>query len=109
LTGVLRGIAARSGIEIQGHTDDSPVIKQRKIYPSNWELSTARAASLVRAFEDAGFLKSNLKVVGFGDSRPMVPNRTPDGKVIEENLVKNRRIVLRVLPERQREDESSGL
>jgi chemotaxis protein MotB len=76
-----------SRIEIEGHTDSSPVIKQRRMFPSNWELSAARAASLLHVFEATGFPKENLKVSGYGDSRP-----------VGESESGNRRIVVRVTP-----------
>ena len=98
LAGMVKQVFAGSSIEIEGHTDDSPVIKQKKLYRSNWELSAARASTMVHVFEGVGFLKNHLKVIGFGDSRPLVPNRTDSGQAIEENLVRNRRIVLRVIP-----------
>jgi chemotaxis protein MotB len=99
IASLLRAFLARTVVEIQGHTDDSPVVRQRNLYRSNWELSVARAASMLHVFEEAGFVKEKLKVVGYGDSRPLVPNRTRSGAAIEENLSKNRRIVLRVIPE----------
>ncbi|MBU6152767.1 MAG: OmpA family protein [Bdellovibrionales bacterium] len=73
-------------IEIEGHTDASPVVKQRRVFPSNWELSAARAASLLHIFEEEGFPKSQLKVSGYGDSRPMGDREDA-----------NRRIIVRVI------------
>ncbi|NDF15643.1 hypothetical protein EB061_10025 [bacterium] len=99
IASILRAFLSRTVVEIQGHTDDSPVVRQRNLYRSNWELSVARAASMVHVFEEAGFLKEKLKVVGYGDSRPLVPNRTRSGIAIDSNLSKNRRIVLRVISE----------
>ncbi len=75
-------------IEIEGYTDSSPIVKQKKVFRSNWELSLARAASVVHAFEEAGFAKDHLKVIGFGDSRPNGPD-----------AFANRRIILRVFHE----------
>jgi len=102
IAGALKATAKELGdrvaLEIEGHTDDSPIVKQKHLYQSNWELSAARAASLVHLFEEAGFNKEKMKLVGYGDSRPMVPNRDPNGEPIAGNAVKNRRIVLRVFP-----------
>ena len=102
IAGALKATAKELGdrvaLEIEGHTDDSPIVKQKHLYQSNWELSAARAASLVHLFEEAGFDKEKMKLVGYGDSRPMVPNRDPNGEPITGNAVKNRRIVLRVYP-----------
>jgi chemotaxis protein MotB len=83
---LLKETFASSLIEIEGHTDDSPVVKQRKFFPSNWELSAARAASLLHVFEQAGFRKNQLKVAGYGDSRP-----------VSESQAGNRRIIVRVI------------
>lgn len=87
---------ANAALEIESHTDDSPIVKQKHLYQSNWELSAARAASLVHVFEEVGFNKDQMKLVGYGDSRPVVPNRDPNGEPIARNAMKNRRIVLRV-------------
>ena len=89
---------AKSTVEIEGHTDDTPVVRQKRLYRSNWELSIARAMSLVHVFEEAGFSKETLKVSGYGDSRPLLPNHTLTGESIATNLIKNRRIVLRIFP-----------
>ncbi len=89
---ILKNVNEMAVVEIEGHTDDSPVIRQKKFYPSNWELSAARAASLIPLLERAGIEKEQLRVVGYGDSRPVVPNRVPSN-------AKNRRIVLRVFPQ----------
>ena len=83
---LLKETFAGSWIEIEGHTDDSPVVKQRRLFPSNWELSGARAASLLHVFENAGFQKDHLKVAGYGDSRPVGGSQAG-----------NRRIVVRVI------------
>ena len=98
-----------SGIEIEGHTDDSPVQKQKNLYRSNWELSLARAATLLHVFEEAGYSKDSLKVAGFGDSRPVVPNRGLDGIAIPKNVIQNRRIVFRMLTANGKGIERAGL
>jgi flagellar motor protein MotB len=98
-----------TGIEIEGHTDDSPVKKQKNLYRSNWELSVARAATLLHVFEEAGYSKDSLKVAGFGDSRPVAPNRGMDGVVIPKNVIQNRRIVFRMLTANGKGAEKAGL
>jgi flagellar motor protein MotB len=102
IAGALKATAKDLGeqvaLEIEAHTDDSPIVKQKHLYQSNWELSAARAASLVHLFEEVGFEKDQMKLVGYGDSRPVVPNRDPSGELIVGNAMKNRRIVLRVYP-----------
>ena len=80
---------------VEGHTDNIP-IKSRN-FPSNWELSSARASTVVRRFEARGFDRSYLVAIGYGDTSPAYPNKDKEGKAIKENQLRNRRIVLRVL------------
>lgn len=62
-------------ISIEGHTDNVP-IKNPK-YPSNWELSAARAVSVLHYFESHKIAKSRLQFVGYGEYRPLYKNDTP--------------------------------
>ena len=55
--------------KIEGHTDSLPV--RMKEIPSNWELSSVRACTVLRIFEAAGFPKSRLKAVGYADTQPV--------------------------------------
>lgn len=71
-------------LRVEGHTDNSPINTAK--YPSNWELSTARAANVVRYLTSKGFEPQKLAAIGYGDSRPLVDNNSPEGKM------KNRRI-----------------
>jgi len=82
-------------IVVEGHTDSRPIIGG--IYPSNWELSGARAARVVRMFLDQGFAADRLTAIGYADTRPKVLSRTPAGAWDEEALAENRRVVLRIL------------
>ncbi len=80
-------------IDIEGHTDSSPI--SSAVYPSNWELSTARASNVVRYFNGLGIPAARLKASGYADSRPMIlldslGNNLPVTKEM------NRRIVLRL-------------
>jgi len=83
-------------IQVEGHTDDVP-LRRGGLYPSNWELSGARASAVLRQFENHGFPIEGMKTIGFGASRPLVPNFDESGKPIPENRVKNRRVVIRVM------------
>ncbi|MFQ5588213.1 MAG: flagellar motor protein MotB [Nitrospiria bacterium] len=77
--------AAEYDIQVGGHTDNQPISTPR--YKSNWDLSVARAGSVVRYMLKDGKLKpKRFSVVGYGDTRPLVPNDTP------ENRAKNRRV-----------------
>ncbi len=71
-------------IEIEGHTDDVPISSAR--YPSNWELSSARAGAAARHLVGQGFSPTNIKAIGYADTRPLTPNDSA------ENRAKNRRI-----------------
>jgi len=83
-------------IEVEGHTDDDPIHTDK--FPSNWELSSDRAAAVVRLMQDTGVHRFQLKVAGFGDSHPKVPNRDIDGNPIKVNQAKNRRVIIRLVP-----------
>lgn len=74
-------------ITVEGHTDSVPVRASAR-YPSNWELSSARASSVVRYLQANGIDKAHLKAVGYADTRPIGDNHDPDGRA------RNRRVEL---------------
>ena len=78
-------------IAIEGHTDNQP-IKHSK-WKSNWELSTARATTVLHYLEDVGMDPRKLQATGYGEYRPIVPNDT------KENMQRNRRVEVVILPE----------
>lgn len=88
-------------ILVEGHTDDIPIHSRK--FPSNWELSAARASTIVRKFESNGFDRNYLVAVGYGETKPAYPNEDKDGNAIKENQAKNRRIVLRILHKPEQE------
>jgi chemotaxis protein MotB len=63
---------------ILGHTDSVPIRTSR--YPSNWELSSARATAALRQLAERGANPQRLVAVGFADSRPIASNDTPEGR-----------------------------
>jgi chemotaxis protein MotB len=65
-------------IRVEGHTDNRPI--KTASFPSNWELSAARAASVVHQFTKAGIDPLRLEIVGFGQFRPLQPNDTVEGR-----------------------------
>ena len=72
-------------VRVEGHTDNVPIHTNR--FPTNWELSIARAVSVVKYLVDVGNINpQRLSAVGYGESRPLVPNSSP------ANLAKNRRV-----------------
>jgi chemotaxis protein MotB len=76
-------------IRVEGHTDNRPI--RSASFPSNWELSAARAASVVHLFTQAGMDPRRLAVVGLGENRPAQSNETEQGRNI------NRRVLLVIL------------
>jgi chemotaxis protein MotB len=79
-------------ITVEGHTDDEPISSPQ--FPSNWELSAARAAAVVRCFVEHGIPAQRLRAAGYADIRPLAPNRDAAGDPIPENQAKNRRVVI---------------
>lgn len=67
-----------NAVRVEGHTDDRPI--NTPAFPSNWELSAARAASVVHLFMDAGIAPDRLAVLGFGQYRPVMSNATVAGR-----------------------------
>ncbi|MYM73380.1 flagellar motor protein MotD [Duganella sp. FT109W] len=76
-------------VQVEGHTDNQPIANPR--YPSNWELSSVRASSVVRLFIDAGVAPTRLTAVGFSSNQPVADNDTPLGRA------RNRRVAVTIL------------
>lgn len=77
-------------VQIEGHTCDLPI--RTALYPSNWELSTARAGRVLRYFTETLRLpKSRFTAAGYADTRPLVPHTT------ERNRSRNRRVDILLL------------
>lgn len=81
-------------VDVEGHTDNVPISTEH--YPSNWELSAARATGVVRYFMEKGQEGDHLKASGYADTRPDVPHTDSLGNDILENRALNRRIVIRI-------------
>ncbi len=81
-------------IQVEGHTDNTPISTAR--FPSNWELSAARASRVVRLFNDHAVASVRLVAAGYGDTRNISPNTTPEGRA------QNRRITVMILPRKLR-------
>ena len=82
----------RFRIIVEGHTDDIPISNSK--YPSNWELSSARASNVVRYFVDElGLDQSRFSAAGFADNRSFADNSTPAGRAA------NRRVVIKLVSE----------
>ena len=76
-------------IRVEGHTDNVP-IRGRSLYPSNWELSTARASSVVKYLVMRGVPADRLVAAGYGEFQPVDTGNT------EEAYQRNRRIELKL-------------
>lgn len=87
-------------IHVEGHTDTVPINTLQ--FPSNWELSAARAATVVRRFAAQGIDPARMTLIGLGEQRPLASNDTFQGRD------RNRRVVLVVL-DPAAEDDVSGL
>jgi len=81
-------------IRIEGHTDNVPIgVKLKDRFQTNWELSTARATSVVRyLIEEGGVDRANLSAVGYADTKPIASNETEEGRTA------NRRIEIALYP-----------
>ncbi|ETT50030.1 MULTISPECIES: flagellar motor protein MotB [unclassified Paenibacillus] len=96
LSGLFRGIGAT--ISIEGHTDNVPVTPG-SVYKDNWELSGARALSVLRFFLDKeGLSPDTFQYAGYADTRPAYDNTTTEGKQ------RNRRVELIVLRQLQEKE-----
>jgi len=79
-------------IRVVGYTDDVPIAKSiQNIYPSNWELSVARATSVVRYLQEVGVPPERMIASGRGEYAPVASNDTPEGRQ------KNRRIEIQLI------------
>jgi len=76
-------------IRIEGHTDNRPIRTAQ--FPSNWELSAARASRIVRLFEQRGITATRMVVAGLGENQPLADNVSPEGRN------RNRRVALVIL------------
>ena len=77
----------RYPIRIAGHTDDEPIHTDR--FPSNWELSTARACTVVKYLVELGINPAQISAEGYAQYRPIATNETPEGKA------QNRRVEIK--------------
>lgn len=87
-------------MRVEGHTDSQPIVSA--VFPSNWELSSARASSIIRYFINRfGFMPSLFSAVGFADTRPLGDNKSPRA------MAKNRRVEILILKNRYKSGEYS--
>lgn len=80
-------------LRVEGYTDDKPI--NTAVFPSNWELSAARAASVARLFADNGVDPNRMGILGWGEYRPAADNTSIEGRN------RNRRVLVVVLSDQQ--------
>ncbi len=89
LAGVLATIGDRE-LQVEGHSDNIPIETRR--FPSNWELSSARATAVVHVLTNGGVAPERISGAGFAEFRPVADNSTPEGRRL------NRRIEIVIMP-----------
>lgn len=77
-------------VSVEGHADPRPIATAK--FPSNWELSAARACAVARFLEEKGIAPGRLQAVGHGPYKPIADNSTPEG------MQRNRRVEIIILP-----------
>lgn len=87
-------------ITIEGHTDNIPIATAQ--FPSNWELSALRATTVLRLFNDSGVGAERLTAIGYGETRPVETNTTPEGRA------RNRRVSILIDSNRPEEPTEIG-
>ncbi len=99
LNDVMASLASYSnGVRVEGHTDNVPI--SSAAYPSNWELSTARATNVLRYLvKQEDFDPANISAAGYGEYRPVADNSDADGRA------KNRRVDIVLLNEQSERNE----
>ncbi|MBP7970910.1 MAG: flagellar motor protein MotD [Aquaspirillum sp.] len=80
-------------VRVEGFSDNIPI--STALYPSNWELSAARAGSIVRLFQESGVPPARLVAIGRAETRPISDNQTAEGRA------KNRRVAISILLDRR--------
>jgi len=90
VVGVIKEKASDKNIGIEGHTDNQPI--KYSGWKSNWELSTARATTVLHYLENIGIEAKKLEATGFGEYRPVASNDTEEGRQ------ENRRVEIVILP-----------
>ncbi len=94
VAGVLNTTVADLNIGIEGHTDNEPI--KRSGWKSNWELSSARALSVLHYLSEIKIDEPRMAAIGYGEYKPVATNDTKDGRQ------KNRRVEIVILPKTEK-------
>lgn len=89
-------------VSVEGHSDNQPINTRQ--FPSNWELSTRRATSVLRALVRDGVDQERLRAVGYADTRPLKPNSTPQGRAANRRV----ELILQIQPHRPDEPAAAA-
>jgi chemotaxis protein MotB len=110
LVDIIKTLDPNFNILVEGHSDSFEAKKGPKGLRSSWSIAGARAATIVEKFEFYGFKPQNLKAVSWGDSKPLKPNTDKEGKVLEQNVKLNRRVIVKVIePLNKRKNNNFGI
>ncbi|HYG46194.1 MAG TPA: OmpA family protein, partial [Bordetella sp.] len=82
-------------VSVEGHSDPVPI--QTRQFPSNWELSTSRATSVLRGLVRDGVAPARLRAVGYADTRPIASNDTPGGRAANRRV----ELIMEITPGRE--------
>lgn len=85
IAGLIKKIPSHFNIEVEGHADNKPITSGT--FPSNWELSSARAGSVVRFLSEQGIVPGRMRAIGYADTKPL--DETGDSPL-------NRRVIVRI-------------
>lgn len=88
---LLTSLPADKKFQVEGHTDNVPI--KTALYPSNWELASARALTVLKTMVEAGLPGERISAASFGETQPVQPNDTDAGRT------GNRRIAIVILPD----------
>ena len=92
IAGVLNRDYATYKIRVEGHTDDQPIVKSKKLWQDNWDLSCNRAMAVLRHLVQKGVDPKRVYAAGYSYYKPVASNSTPAGRA------KNRRVAIVVAP-----------
>jgi chemotaxis protein MotB len=90
---VLGRYSKKYSFAVEGHTDTNPIVSAQ--FPSNWELSSARAIVVRQRLEGVGVPRERIRVEGYADTRPL-PEKELVGLAPPERLARHRRVVVRM-------------
>ena len=92
---IIAQASTRYKVTIEGHTDDTP-LRGHKLYKSNWDLSAARAISLLNYFGKKSVPSDKMRVVAYGSTKPKIDPEGLRGQMSRQARAANRRVVIRI-------------